>query len=45
MKMYQPRRAVALLCTLGLLVGCGQKMTETTKTEKTATTGVPADAQ
>ena len=45
MKMYQPRRAVALLCTLGLLVGCGQKMSEPPKTEKAVATGVPADAQ
>ena len=45
MKMYQPRRAVALFCTLGLLMGCGQKMSETPKTEKAVATGVPADAQ
>ena len=45
MKIYQPSRAVALLCTLGLLVACGQKVSEPPKTEKTVATGVPADAQ
>ena len=45
MKKFQPRRAVALFCTLGLLMGCGQKMSETPKTEKAVATGVPADAQ